>query len=152
MKKMKVINLNERFFKYTGNTQVDYLEPGDIIRLRQMTLLDRPNLFAWKIDYFHAKNIGKQNVFFSHLCSTDYVKAETPDADWELALKWAKDLYHNLEQIDIKRPGTLGGLSIFGKKDDFDQIENEFEELINEFRKKHPEALISNKFNWDWIG
>ena len=56
MKKIQSIKLNERFFKYTGNTQIDYLEPGDIIRLRQMTLLDRPNLFAWKIDYFRSMN------------------------------------------------------------------------------------------------
>jgi len=153
MKKMKSITMNEFYYKYTGEPK-DYLRTGDILHFRQQTLLDRPNLFAWIVDYFHADRIASETPFFSHLCSTDYCRAENPAVDLEAALKWLNELYPGLEQIDVDRRNAFNGcpLSIFGKREDFNKIKADFDNMMDELRKKHPEALISCRFNWDWRG
>ena len=151
MKKSKAVTINERFFKYTGEP-VDYLNTGDILRLRQISPLDRPNLYAWRLDYFHAKNIGHECINFSKLCSTDYDRGDSPITDFDSALKWVNEMYHGLEQIYASWPGANGGLTIFGNRTDFNRIQDDFKDMMDEFRKKHPEALISHCFDWSWLG
>ena len=142
-KKMKTATYAEKFFKYTGESH-DGFKVGDILRFRQILNLDC-NRFYWSIDAFRPGN-----YFFRHHISTEYSDRNVnPTDDLNNALSWINDLYPGLEEIQVDRNTPL---TIFGKKEYFENIKSEFDTMMDEFKKRHPEAVISVNFDWNWVG
>ena len=152
MKKKKAVTINEKFFKYTGKPK-DYLEAGDVDRLRQISPLDYPNVYSWRVDYISHKRITGENPHFNSLCSTDYERGagDNPADDWNEALKWINKLYNDLEEIN-EYSSCASPLTIFGKMDKIEVARTDFDNMMDDFRKKHPEVLIGVNFDWNWIG
>jgi len=150
MKKPKSITSNEKFFRFTG-TPVDGFHVGDILRLRQILNLNYDR-YHWRIDRFSVEYADKQqNACFSDFSSTEYSPAgKTSVEDWNDALEWINNLYPGLEPIEVSH-SMWSPLTIFGKHEDFDKINDEFTDMIKEFKKKHPEANIYVGFDWNWI-
>ena len=76
-----------------------------------------------------------------------------PGENLEKAMDWLENYFGKMEEVNVN---TCGEIALFGKREEMDaamaDLNATLKEAFNTYRKNHPDVVLSERFDFNWVG
>ena len=143
-----------QYYRLTKDDPKNFLKKGDIIQFKQMAHHDQ-DYYNWVVNIWRPGEKAGETDNFHHYMSTEWMRATYggPGENLEKAMDWLENYFGKMEEINVN---TCGEIALFGKREEMDaamaDLNATLKEAFNTYRKNHPDVVLSERFDFNWVG
>ena len=143
--------LTLKYYRLTKDDPKNFLQKDDIIQFKQMAHHDQ-SYYNWVTNVWRPGEKAGETACFHNYMSTEWMRGGDPNENLEKAMEWLKSYFENIEEVTVD---TCGEIALFGKKDELNaamaDLNAVLKEAFNTYRKNHPEVVLSERFDFNWV-